>query len=131
MHLLEPWSLAPQKLVGEVMAAGGEKHALGRISSADEQVSRLCLIFSDCFARQMCGEDALGKMETWHDASGALLSVALAAAQSCYRHHALCLHTQAAVIVFLASAGAGFITGTNIMVDGGLLLQLDAVPKLD
>ena len=36
---------------------------------------------------------------------------------------------QAAVIVFLASAGAGFITGVNILVDGGISLQLDAIPS--
>ena len=35
---------------------------------------------------------------------------------------------QAAVIVFLASAGAGFITGANILVDGGFSLMLDAIP---
>jgi NAD(P)-dependent dehydrogenase (short-subunit alcohol dehydrogenase family) len=42
----------------------------------------------------------------------------------------LCLvrDLQAAVIIFLASAGAGFITGTNILVDGGWSLEHDAIP---
>ena len=33
------------------------------------------------------------------------------------------------MIVFLASAGAAFITGTNILVDGGISLMLDAIPS--
>ena len=33
------------------------------------------------------------------------------------------------MIVFLASAGAGFITGTNILVDGGWSVTLDAIPS--
>jgi NAD(P)-dependent dehydrogenase (short-subunit alcohol dehydrogenase family) len=33
------------------------------------------------------------------------------------------------VIVFLASAGAAFTTGNNILVDGGWSLMLDAIPS--
>jgi NAD(P)-dependent dehydrogenase (short-subunit alcohol dehydrogenase family) len=61
-----------QKPEDEIVAAAGALHALGRISTADEQ---------------------------------------------------------AAVIVFLASAGAGFITGNNILVDGGWSVMLDAIPS--
>ena len=43
-------------------------------------------------------------------------------------HHVPVDTCQAAVIVFLASAGAGFITGINILVDGGMSLMQDGVP---